>query len=64
MANAAHNAVVLENVARIASETMRIFASVEPMQQVCRISISFESAAPTPATASRRGWTANSGIQL
>lgn len=32
--SAAHNAFVLEHVARLAAETVRIFPSAEPMQQV------------------------------
>lgn len=33
-AEAVHNAVILEHLARLASETLRIFPSVEPMQRV------------------------------
>jgi len=34
VAEAVHNAVILEHLARLASETLRIFPSVKPMQQV------------------------------
>jgi L-ribulose-5-phosphate 4-epimerase len=34
VADAVHNAVVFEHVARLASETFRVFSSVKPMQQV------------------------------
>jgi L-ribulose-5-phosphate 4-epimerase len=34
VADAVHNAVILEHLAQLASETLRIFPSVQPMQRV------------------------------
>jgi L-ribulose-5-phosphate 4-epimerase len=47
VAESVHNAVVLEHLARLATETARIFPSVKPMQQVLLDKHFFRKHGPT-----------------
>jgi L-ribulose-5-phosphate 4-epimerase len=47
LSHAVHNAVVLEHVVRLAGETLRVFPSVKPMQQVLMDKHFFRKHGPT-----------------